>query len=146
MEKIRPYERRVYYYETDKMSIMHHSNYIRILEESRIDFLQQAGMPFEKIEEAGVLVPVLSAECRYIRPLTFDEPFAVYPYIERFTGAKLELSYKIVSRRTGELCAEGRTSHCFTDEKLRPLRTKVNYPEIYKVFHDYTGYVVEDVL
>ncbi len=144
MEKIRPYERRVYYYETDKMGIVHHSNYIRILEESRIHFLQQAGLPFEKIEAAGVLVPVLSAECRYIRPLTFDEPFAVFPLITRFTGAKLELSYRIISRRTGMLCAEGKTSHCFTDEELKPLRTKINYPEIYKVFSDYTGYVIED--
>lgn len=144
MEKIYPYERRVYYYETDKMSIMHHSNYIRIFEESRVSFLQQAGMPFEKIEAAGVLVPVLSAECRYLKPLTFDEPFAVYPRITRFTGVKLELEYRIISRITGELCAEGKTSHCFTDEKLRPIRTKVNYPEIYKVFHEYDGFEVRD--
>lgn len=47
---IKPYERRVFYYETDKMGIMHHSNYIRIFEESRVDFLQQSGMPFEEIE------------------------------------------------------------------------------------------------
>jgi len=39
MKKIYPYERKAYYYETDKMGIMHHSNYIRILEESRVSFL-----------------------------------------------------------------------------------------------------------
>lgn len=144
MKNIYPYERKVYYYETDKMSIMHHSNYIRILEESRVSFLEQAGLPFEDIEAMGVLMPVLSVECRYIRPLVFDEPFAVYPHITHFSGAKLELSYRIVSRRTGELCAEGRSSHCFTDNGLKPLRTKVNYPEIYRLFKDYTGYEVKD--
>ncbi len=137
MKKITPYIRKVYYYETDKMKIMHHSNYIRILEESRIWFLQEAGLPFEKIEEMGILMPVLSVECRYIKPLVFGDTFEVYPYIERFTGAKLELSYRIVNAETGELNAEGKSSHCFTDNDLKPLRTKQNFPEVYKIFKDY---------
>ncbi len=144
MNKIKPYERKVYYYETDKMSIVHHSNYIRIFEESRVWFLEQVGMPFEKIEALGILMPVLSVECRYIRPLVFEEPFAVHSKITKFTGAKLEIEYRIVSRRTGLVCAEGSSSHCFTDVNMKPLRTKTNYPEVYKVFSDYTGYSVED--
>ena len=52
MTKFKPYRRKVYYYETDKMSIMHHSNYIRIFEETRVDLLEQAGMPFSLISRA----------------------------------------------------------------------------------------------
>ena len=144
MNKIRPYERKVYYYETDKMSIMHHSNYIRIFEETRVDFLAQAGMPFEFIEAQGLMMPVLSVSCSYKRPLRFDEPFAVYPCITRFNGATMELSYRIVSRLTGELCAEGSSSHCFTDESMKPVRTKRTYPEIYGIFAEYTGYEITD--
>lgn len=144
MKKIFPYKRNVFYYETDKMGIMHHSNYIRIFEESRVSFLSQAEMPFEKIEQMGVMVPVLSAECKYIKPLVFDEPFAVYPFITFFNGVKLELKYRIISCKTGELCATGETSHCFTDYSLKPIRTKTNYPEIYKVFKDYTAYEITD--
>jgi len=144
MKKIYPYERKAYYYETDKMGIMHHSNYIRILEESRVSFLEQAGMPFESIEASGVLMPVLTAGCKYITPLVFDEPFAVYPMITVFTGTKLELTYKIISRRSGKLCAEGYSSHCFTDENLKPIRTKQNHPKIYELFKTYTGYEVQD--
>lgn len=144
MNDIFPYERKVYYYETDKMGIMHHSNYIRIFEETRVSFLNQAGMPFENIEAAGVLMPVLSVECRYKRPLRFDEPFAVYPKITKFNGTTLFLSYRIVSRLTGELCAEGSSSHCFTDTELKPVRTKLKFPEIYKVFADYDGLEITD--
>lgn len=79
MNKITPYERDVYYYETDKMGIVHHSNYIRIFEETRIDFLKKAGMPFENIEASGLMMPVLSVECRYKAPLRFGDRFAVYP-------------------------------------------------------------------
>lgn len=144
MNKIRPYERKVFYYETDKMSIMHHSNYIRIFEETRVHYLNEAGMPFEEIEAAGVLMPVLSVECSYKRPLVFDEPFAVFPKITKFNGTTLHLSYRIVSRKTGELCAEGSSSHCFTDLDMKPLRTKNRYPDIYKIFSDYLNYEIEE--
>mgnify|MGYP001026100418 CR=1 FL=1 len=134
---IKPYERFVYYYETDKMGIMHHSNYIRIFEESRVDFLKQAGMPFEDIEAKGILMPVLSAECNYKHPLRFAEPFSVYMTITKFNGVSLFVSYKIFSRTTGKLCAEGTTSHCFTNEMLVPIRIKNSYPDVFKVFYDY---------
>lgn len=144
MNNIRPYERNVYYYETDKMGVVHHSNYIRIFEETRIHFLNEAGMPFEKIEAMGVYMPVLSVECRYKRPLSFDEPFAVYPKIVKFNGTTLHIEYKLISRKTGEICVEGSSSHCFTDLELKPLRTKLHYPDIYKVFSDYNGYEITE--
>lgn len=34
------YIHRVNYYETDKMGITHHSNYLRWMEEARLDFLK----------------------------------------------------------------------------------------------------------
>ena len=33
------YLRKVHYHETDKMGITHHTNYIKWMEEARIDFL-----------------------------------------------------------------------------------------------------------
>lgn len=144
MKKIFLYERKVYYYETDKMGIMHHSNYIRILEESRISFLEQVGLPFHEIEAQGLLVPVLEASCRYIRPLVFDETFAVYPVITMFNGVRFSIDYKIISRKTGELCAEGHSSHCFTDSNMKPVRIKLKYPEIFKVFSENVNCEISD--
>ena len=42
MEKIHVYERDAYYYETDKMSVVHHSNYIRWFEEARVNFMKRS--------------------------------------------------------------------------------------------------------
>jgi acyl-CoA thioester hydrolase len=136
MNKIYPYKRKVYYYETDKMSIMHHSNYIRILEETRISILNQAGKPFEEIEALGILMPVLSVDCQYKSPLRFDDEFTVYPKIVKFNGTIMELDYRIVNSTTGKLCAEGHSTHCFTDTSLKPIRTKSKFPEIYRIFND----------
>jgi len=134
LKKLYPYSRKVYYYETDKMQIMHHSNYIRIFEETRVDFLEQAGMPFSRIESLGLMMPVLSVECSYKRPLRFGESFEVHYCIEKFNGVSLDVRYKVVCCEDGAVCAEGRSSHCFTDNDLKPVRTKRTYPEVYAVF------------
>ena len=42
LEAITPYTRRVFYYETDKMAIVHNSNYLRIFEEARLDYMADA--------------------------------------------------------------------------------------------------------
>lgn len=133
---LRPYERGVYYYETDKMGIMHHSNYIRIFEETRIHFLSEAGMPFPEIEAQGLLMPVLSVECSYLRPLRFGDTFSVELRVTKFNGVKLGVEYTVRNKATGEVCAEGSSAHCFTDTELRPLRIKRNYPAIYSIFAD----------
>ena len=59
------YKHTINYYETDKMGITHHSNYIRFMEEARIHFLGASGWPYEKFEEEGVISPVLSVTCDY---------------------------------------------------------------------------------
>ena len=61
MIDIKNYGRKIQYYETDRMGIVHHSNYIRWMEEARIDALAQIGIPYDKIEAAGILIPVLEA-------------------------------------------------------------------------------------
>ena len=140
MNTLRPYERKVYYYETDKMGIVHHSNYIRIFEEARVHYLNEAGLPFEKIEEMGVLMPCLGIESSYKHPLVFDEPFMVYLKLDKFNGVTLKISYRVVSKRSGKLCAKGSSTHCFTDLELKPLRTKHSHPELYNAITQYLEY------
>lgn len=52
------YHHLVQYYETDRMGITHHSNYIRWMEEARVHFLAEIGWPYDKLEEAGIISPV----------------------------------------------------------------------------------------
>ena len=52
------FERKINYYETDKMGIVHHSNYIRFLEEARCFLLSSVGMPFSEFEKRGITIPL----------------------------------------------------------------------------------------
>lgn len=133
--KLKPYSRRVYYYETDKMGVVHHSNYIRWFEEARIDVIAQAGMPFQLIEDKGIWTPVLSAECNYIRPFRLGEEFFVKAYIPDFGGARFSVTYEI-NDAEGNICITGKTTHCFVDTNMRPIRIKKSHPEIYAVYDE----------
>ena len=68
MEK---YLHKVAYYETDKMGVTHHSNYIRWMEEARVDFLEQIGFSYKKLEDEGIVSPVIGVECEYKAQTTF---------------------------------------------------------------------------
>ena len=62
---MKPYIRKVNYYETDKMGITHHSNYVRYMEEARLHFLDELGWSFDKLEDEGISSPVISISCNY---------------------------------------------------------------------------------
>ena len=55
-----PFHRKVQYYETDMMGIAHHANYIHWMEEARIDFMDQIGFPYSKMEAMNIFSPVKS--------------------------------------------------------------------------------------
>mgnify|MGYP003442079114 CR=1 FL=1 len=70
---MKPYIHKVNYYETDKMGITHHSNYVRFMEEARVDFLDQLGWSFDKLEAKGVVSPVLSMDCTFKKSTKFAD-------------------------------------------------------------------------
>ena len=49
------FERAINYYELDGMNVVHHSNYIRYMEEARVYWLERIGLPYQKIEEDGIM-------------------------------------------------------------------------------------------
>lgn len=114
-----PYRRKIHYYETDKMGVVHHSNYIRWMEEARVDLLDRIGCPFTAMEEKGISVPVVSVRCRYLSPLRFDDVVEVALKLEKYTGVRMIFSYEIRHFATGRRCATGKTEHCFLNDRGR---------------------------
>ncbi|MFR0880151.1 MAG: acyl-CoA thioesterase [Oscillospiraceae bacterium] len=137
MENVYAYEREANYYETDKMGIIHHSNYIRWFEEARIGFMKNIGFPYDAMEDNGIMMPVLSVECDYKSSVRFGDTVLIYVTITRYTGIRLELSYKVCDKKTGELRTTGSSSHCFTTTSLKPLRLNKINPEISEMFDKY---------
>lgn len=128
----------VQYYETDKMGITHHSNYIRWMEEARIDFLSRIGWDFAKLEEAGIVSPVLNVTCDYKRTTTFSDKVAICVSVTEFKGVKLHLKYEM-KNEDGEIVSIGTSSHAFFDTKGRPIRMKQEQPELFNALSALIG-------
>ena len=126
---MKKYIHKVNYYETDKMGITHHSNYIRWMEEARIDFLEQIGFGYDKLEEDGIISPVISVECDYKMSTTFGDNIEIEVEIEEFKGVKLIIKYIMRNISTNDIVLIGRTRHCFVNKDNKPIILKKEYPE-----------------
>ncbi len=135
---LRPYIRKVNYYETDQMTIVHHSNYIRWFEEARLDALEQLGIFYSEMEQGGFMIPVLDVSCQYIKTVRYGDTVEIRLKLTNFTGLKFDFSYEIYDQKNGELVTTGTSSHCILNSDFRPVRLKREYPEIYKIFKELT--------
>lgn len=133
------FRRTVNYYETDKMQVVHHSNYIRYLEECRMDLMRQVGLDYAEMEQNGIMIPVLSVSCDYRTPARFGETICIIPKIESFHGVKFDVSYRICSEDLSVLHNEATSSHCFVDFNFKPVRLKKEYPHIYETMQALVG-------
>ncbi len=128
------FERKINYYETDKMGVVHHSNYIRYLEEARCLWLREIGMPFEEWEKNGATIPVLGVKCEYKTHVTFADTIVIKPQVKEYNGVRLTVIYDVINKETGKTVLTAETKHCFTDNNLRPINLNKHYPEYGKKF------------
>ena len=112
----------VRYYETDQMSIVHHSNYIRYFECGRVAMLKDLGLPVEKLEEAGVMLPVVSVECRYKVPAKLGETLKIVSMIEEVPRAKLVIRNEIFNPEGQLVCEGGVVLGFINSQTRRPVR------------------------
>ena len=124
------YTHKVQYYETDKMGITHHSNYIRWMEEARVEFLNHTSWSYDRMEAEGIISPVLHADCDYKKTTTFADEVQISISAESYNGVRLRLSYEMTLKNSGELAAIGHTEHCFLGADGMPIRMKRQFPEL----------------
>lgn len=126
------YERKINYYETDKMGVVHHSNYIRFLEEARCYYLESENMPFVSFEEKGLTIPVLGVNCQYKHHVTFGDTLLINVFVKSYNGVRLTMGYDVIDKNTGKTAIIAETQHCFTYKNLKP----VNLKKVWKEYSD----------
>ncbi len=130
------FKRKINYYETDRMGVVHHSNYIRFLEEARCEMLLVNDMPYSSYESHGIMIPVLGVNLDFKRHVTFDDVIIIKPFVKDFNGVRLTMGYEVTNEKTNDIVLTGETKHCFTDMNLRPLNLKKACFDFYEKFED----------
>ena len=128
------YERKINYYETDRMGVVHPSNYIRYLEEARTEWLEVLNMPFDLLEKNEITIPVLGVNCTYKYHVTFGDTILIKTYAKEYTGVRMTIGYEVTDKKNGNIVLTGETKHCFTDRNLKPINLKKYAPQFHEKF------------
>ena len=136
---IKHYEHHAKYYETDQMGIIHHSNYIRWMEEARMDLMEQIGLSYKGMEEMEIISPVLSVSCEYKSMVHFDDIVVIETKITEYNGIKMKVEYRMTDKKTGELRTLATSEHCFLNRSGKPISLKRSYPELDTKFFEFYG-------
>jgi acyl-CoA thioester hydrolase len=111
---------RVAFYETDAMGIVHHSNYIRFFELSRIIWLAEHDQPYTAYADSGLNFATTHAEAEYLQSARFDDELEITTWLEWVRGASLRMAYRIEHRAV--LLVTGATEHAAVNRDGRVRR------------------------
>ncbi len=126
------YERKINYYETDRMGVTHHSNYIRYFEEARVYFMDEMGMSYKWFEETGIIMPVLSISCKYAKSSGFDDIILIKTKINKVSPVKVGFEYEATNKTGSEIICKGESLHGFLNREFKPMSIKKENPEVFE--------------
>ncbi len=113
---------KVRYSETDQMGIVHHSNYLKFFELARIEWLEKLNIPYNEIEKNKIILPVVTCELKFLKPLFFGDSFTVNVNCSKKPTSTIEFHYEILNNKE-EKTTEGKTLLAFLNsETMKPLR------------------------
>ncbi|MDR1338673.1 MAG: acyl-CoA thioesterase, partial [Prevotellaceae bacterium] len=85
---------RTRYNETDKMGVIYHANYINYYEIARTEALRNTGVYSDtEMESAGIMMPVVEIQSKYLLPAYYDEILTVRVIIKEMPTAKITFFY-----------------------------------------------------
>lgn len=123
---------RVRYAETDQMGIVHHSNYYVYFEEAREDFIAGAEIRYKDMEDAGVMMPLVETQCRYLEGAKYDDMLIVETSLEALSPIKVVLQYKVIREIDNRILAKGKTTQTFVDKNIfKIINLKDKHPELW---------------
>jgi len=119
---------RVRYAETDKMQFVYNGKYLEYFEVGRTELLRDAGLAYSTIEEEGFQLPLIETGIKFKLPAVYDDLLDIEARVEELYSAKVHIKYRVTRNGTGELIAEGFTTHMFINsETKKPTRP----PKVY---------------
>lgn len=116
--------RRVAFYETDMMGVVHHSNYLRFFEDARLAWLAKSGLLEEYSQKDGLQFAVVDAQVSFKKPATYGEEIQIHMQVRK-NKAKLVFDYEIYNSHQERICT-GSTSHATVDANLKVTKIPQN--------------------
>jgi acyl-CoA thioester hydrolase len=104
---------RVRYEDADPMGFLHHAKYFTYFEMGRMELFRASGGDYRAMEQSGLFVVVVKAQCRYRKPARFDDLLTVRTTLAQISRAKIEHDYVLL--RGAEELAVARVTLAMVD-------------------------------
>lgn len=115
------YTVRVRYAETDQMGVVYHGNYAQYFEIGRVEWLRNLGISYKKMEDLGVMLPVVSLTMNYKKSAYYDDDLTIRTIFKKMTSVKIEFDYELYNQN-GDLLTTGNSVLVFVNmETGRPM-------------------------
>ena len=126
---------RVRYADTDKMQFVYNGKYLEYFEVGRAELLRSIGLPYSEVETRGYQLPLIEAGLKYKQPAMYDELLEVEAINRELYSAKVHIEYIVSKKETGEIVAEGFTTHMFIkSDSKKPTRPPQFYIDVLKEY------------
>jgi acyl-CoA thioester hydrolase len=112
------------------MQVVYHANYFVWFEVGRCDLLRSLGQTYRTIEAAGLMLPVIEAQCDYRRSARYDDELTIHTSGKLLSSARIRFDYE-VRRAKDTVVAIGRTVHAAVNRDGRPVRLPAAVREIF---------------
>ena len=112
---------RVRYGETDKMGYAYYGIYPQYYEVGRTELIRSFGLSYKKLEDEGIMLPVLNLEIKYLKPAFYDDELTIKTKLMKMPAIRIEFEYEVYNQN-GELLNMGNTTLVFIDAKTRKPR------------------------
>jgi acyl-CoA thioester hydrolase len=118
------------YGETDQMGYVYYGRYLEYFEVARTEMIRNLGLPYSKMEEEGIMLPVIDATAEYKSPVYYDEEMEVKVIIYDVPMVRLFTYYQVFTKRQPDPHVLGRVTLAFTYMKTRrPCRAPARFHE-----------------
>ncbi|GAA4831223.1 thioesterase family protein [Algivirga pacifica] len=115
-------QERVRYADTDQMGFMYYGNYAKFYEIGRVEALRAMGMSYKKMEEDGIMLPVLENYSKFIRPAKYDNLVTIKTMLKEMPSTRVRFEYELYDEE-GALLNIGYTTLVFLSvETQRPCK------------------------
>ena len=98
--------------------------------------MDQIGLAYDKLEQMGIIIPVLELHDYYTKSITYGDVIEIKPTVIKLSPVRFTLKYEILRSGTDEVLHTAQTSHAFVDTEFKPMNLKKQYPEVYKTLEE----------
>ena len=97
---------KVYYEDTDSLSVVYYANYLKYLERGRSEFFAAAGFSPWALNEQGIVVAVHHADLTFLAPARLGDTCEVVTSVAKHTSHRLILDQSILRGDTPSVKAK----------------------------------------